>query len=218
MRAIPIFLLLLLPLAAKAEEQTWYVQRITAGDTPVSVEHFWSKGARLRAETVVAGRPILTLVNGELYTVVDRLSGTGLAIRRRPQAVREDAERERPFGNEADQLLADGAEKVGSEDLHGRRCSVYRLTDRSGRREACLDVEPPHLPRRFEQFDRSSGRRAEVRYIDWLHGFEVPDAFFEPDPRFSLERIEYEEYLDRAGRGPLGPAPVFFRDLLHGHP
>ena len=121
---------LLIAGASGGAENTWYVQRIKSGDTPIHVENFWSKGARMRAETVVAGRPILTLVNGEHYYVIDRLTGTGVAIRRSPRAIQADATRSRPFATETDQLLRDGAEKVASESLHGRPCDVYRLTDR----------------------------------------------------------------------------------------
>ncbi len=42
-------------------EPSWFVQRVTTGDAPLRVEYFWSRGSRLRSETVVAGRPILTL-------------------------------------------------------------------------------------------------------------------------------------------------------------
>jgi hypothetical protein len=214
-RSLFVFFVWLLAGASQAED-TWYVQRITSGDTPIHVENFWSKGSRMRAETVVAGRPILTLVNGEFYYVIDRLTGSGVAIRRAPRAIQDDARQTRPFAREAEQLIRDGGEKVSSDALHGRPCDVYRLTDRTGRREACIDPEPPHLPRSFEQFDRGTGRRAEIRYIDWLYGFSVPDPFFQPDPRVELEHVDYQDYLDRSRKQPVGPAPVFFRELLHG--
>ena len=76
---------------AAAGSSTWYAQRITHGDAPVSVEHFWSKGRKLRAEMVVQGMPVLTLVNGETYTIVDPARLVGIAIRRAPEAIAADA-------------------------------------------------------------------------------------------------------------------------------
>ena len=200
----------------RAEEDTWYVQKVTTGDSPLRVENFWSKGSRLRAHSVIAGRPILTLVNGEFYSVIDELAGTGVAIRRSPAAIQADARRGRPFGREGDRLIAAGAEKVGRETIKGRDCDVYRLTDPRGRREACLLLEAAHLPLHAEEFDRASGATVQFRFLDWSRGFPAADAFFEPDPRIALERVEYDDYLERAPKGPVGPAPVLYRDLLHG--
>ena len=45
---------------------------------------------------------------------------------------------------------------------------------------------------------------------------ELSDAFFEPDPRVKLERVEYADYVTRSQTGPVGPAPVLFSNLLHG--
>jgi hypothetical protein len=209
-------LLVLAVAPARGEEDTWYVQKVTAGDSPLRVENFWSKGSRLRAHSVVAGRPILTLVNGEFYTVIDELAATGVAIRRSPAATQADAKRGRPFGREGDQLLAAGAEKVGRETIMGRDCDVYRLTGAGGRREACLLQDPSRVPVRGEEFDRARSATVQVRFLDWSRGFPVADAFFEPDPRVAIERVEYADYLARAPKGPVGPAPVLYRDLLHG--
>ncbi len=201
---------------ARSEEDTWYVAKVTTGDTPLRVEHFWSRGSRLRAHTVVAGRPLLTLVNGEFYTVIDELAATGVAIRRSPSAVRADARRGRPFGREGEKLIAAGAEKVGTETLVGRACDLYRETDSRGRREACLLQDASRVPLRAEEFDRGSGSTVQVRFLDWSRGFPAPDAFFEPDPRIALERVEYADYVARVAKEPVGPAPVLYRELLHG--
>jgi hypothetical protein len=202
--------------SARGAEDTWFVQRVTTGDAPLRVDNFWSKGSRLRAHSVVAGRPILTLVNGELYTVIDELSATGVSIRRSPAAIRADATRGRPFGREGDRVIAAGGEKVGRETIMGRDCDVYRVTDPRGRREVCVLQDAARLPLRAEEFDRASRATVQVRFVDWSRGFPVPDGFFEPDPRVALERLEYADYLERAPRGPVGPAPVLYRDLLHG--
>ena len=216
-RRLALAILVVLAAApARAEDETWYVQKVTSGDSPLRVENFWSKGSRLRAHSVVAGRPILTLVNGEFYTVIDELAATGVAIRRSPAAIAADVKRGRPFGREGDRLLAEGAEKVGRETIMGRDCDVYRLTTSGGRREACLLQDPSRVPVRAEEFDRARSATVQIRFLDWSRGFPVADAFFEPDPRIAIERVEYADYLARAPRGPVGPAPVLYRDLLHG--
>lgn len=216
-----VLLSLLVAVSAAGEsgapaEASWFVQRVTTGDTPLRIEYFWSKGSRLRAETVVAGRPIVTLVSGEFYYVIDELAASGVAIRRSPRALAEDGRRGRPFGREGDQMLAEGAEKVGTDDRMGRTCELFRITDRLGRREICLTPDAHRLPVHGQQFDRASRRNVETRYVDWAQGFPASDDFFVPDPRLALERIEYDDYLERARRGSVGPAPVLYRELLHG--
>ncbi len=113
-------------------------------------------------------------------------------------------------------MLAEGAEKVGTDDETGRPCVIYRITDQRGRREICLTPDELLLPIHSQQYARSSHRRVEARYLDWAQGFQASDAFFAPDPRFELERIEYDVYLARSLRTQVGPAPVLYRDLLHG--
>ena len=224
-RAVPVLgacLVLLLPLVplgtavAAASADTWYAERFTAGETPVQVEHFWSKGARLRSETVIAGRKIVTIVNGERYTIIDDLAGTGVAIQRSAASIAGDAKRRRPFGNEAEQLIEAGAEKVGEHKIMGRACDLYRLTDRGGRRELCATSDEQRLPLEMKIWSRGSGSSAQVRYIDWATGIPIPDQFFQPDPRIELEYVPYEDYLKRARRELVGPAPPFYSDLLHG--
>ncbi len=204
--------------AGSAGAETWYAQRFTSGDTPVRVDQLWSKGPRLRSETVIAGRPILTLVAGERYFIVDRLAGTGIAIRRSPAALKADARRGRPFANEVDELLRAGAEKVGRQSLGDRDCDLYRYTGPAGRQEACVSPDAARLPIQVERWVRASGQRALVRYLDWSRGFPVPDGFFEPDPRWQIESIDYDDYRKRSRKEPVGPAPPFFSSLLHGSP
>ena len=49
--------------------------------------HFWSRGAAMRAETVVAGHRIVTIVKGEYYYAYDAIAKNGVQIRRTPAAV-----------------------------------------------------------------------------------------------------------------------------------
>lgn len=202
--------------AAPSAAESWFTQRVTRGDVPLRVEYLWSDGPRFRAEVVVAGRPILTLVHGELYYVIDQLSQTGVAIARAPAALAADRKARRPFGHEAEQLVAEGGEKVRQERVMGRLCDVYRVTNQAGRREVWVTADGLALPIRIDTFDRATSRNARVDYVDWTRELRIAEGFFAPDPRVQLERIEYQDYVNRAGREPIGPAPVLYAPLLHG--
>lgn len=203
--------------AAKAPA-SWYAQRVTAGDTGVAVEHFWSRGRKLHAEIVVQGISVTTLVNGEFYTIIDETNGKGVRIRRAPEALAADASRpnERPFGREGEQLSERGGELVRSDNLAGRPVRVYRLTDDRGKSEVWITDDKKKLPLRVDFYARESGVQTTTNYIDWLSDMPLPDAFFEPDPRVALETVEYADYVKRSAEGPVGPAPVLFGPLLHG--
>jgi hypothetical protein len=204
------------PVVAQEAPDTWYAERITSGDIPVHVEHLWSKGPKLRAEMVLGGHPIVTLVSGELYITVDRLTHSGVSIQRNPKAIREDATRGRPFGNEWIDLDADGGEKVSTEKMSGRECDLYRLTDQAGRREVCVFQDERRLPLLYTVWQRGSGREARTHYLDWTTGLPLRDEFFEPGPGVKLEHLTYDDYVRRAAKEQIGPAPPFFRTLLHG--
>ena len=209
-------LLLAAPVVAQEIPDTWYAERIISGDTPPIVEHLWSKGPKLRAETVVGGQPIVTLVNGERYITIDRLSRTGVSIERRPDAIREDAERGRPFGNEGSILQSAGGEKISTEKVGGRPCELYRLTNSEGKQEVCVSQDPARLPLQLTVWRRKSNKKAVTRYLDWLSGIALPDQFFEIDSSVKLEHVSYDDYVRRAGTEQIGPAPPLFRALLHG--
>lgn len=201
-----------------AERASWYAQRITRGDTGIFIVTLWSKGRRMRAETIVAGVPILTLVSGEYYYVIDQVQKQGLAVRRSPAALAIDHEHPnaRPFGTEGESLKARGAELVREEKIAGRSAKVFQLTDDRGQHRVWITADELALPIRIESTERATGVHVVTDYVDWLSGLSLPDDFFEPDPRVQIERIEYEEYLRRSSQGPVGPAPVLFSDLLHG--
>lgn len=203
-------------LAEQGEPLVWYAERISTGDAPVRIEHFWSKGPRLRSETVFLGHPIVTIVSGERYMVIDRLNRSGVSIQRSPRAIREDVKRGRPFGNELEALLTSGGEKVRTEEMAGRPCDLYRMTDGEGRREVCVTQDELRLPLFRRVWLRESGQSAESRYLEWSRDLEIEDAFFEPDPGVTLEHITYEDYVRRAPNERIGPAPPLHADLLHG--
>ena len=199
------------------ELPTWYAQALARGELGLNVTHFWSKGAMLRAETVIAGHAVVTIVKGPWYYAIDELTGRGVAIRRDAGAVARDAPQRRPFGNEYEILLAQGAEKVGEEMLWGRSTEVYRITDQQGRREAWVTSDDAKLPLRVEIFDRQSGKQGSTEYVIWNNSLDIPDAFFEPASDVSFERMEFEEYVRRsAENGSAGPVPVLYASLLHG--
>jgi outer membrane lipoprotein-sorting protein len=112
--------------------------------------------------------------------------------------------------------VARGAEQLRKDEINGRTCKVYRLTDDSGRREVWITDDELALPLRLEAFDRGTGAEVRTEFVDWTRDLELPDAFFEPDPRVRLERMEYEDYVRRSSAGPVGPAPPLYGELLHG--
>ena len=197
---------------------SWYARSLVQSDAGIIVWDYWSKGRKLRAETIVGGTPIVTFVSGEFYTILDMLTQTGVMIRRAPEAIAADQKRasERPFGREGEDLIARGAEFIRSENLSERPTKLYRLTDDRGKTEVWLTDDKRKLPARVVFQARDTGARSTTDYIDWISDIPVNDAFFEPDPRAELERVEYADYLKRVETGPIGPAPVLFSNLLHG--
>jgi hypothetical protein len=205
------------PAASPSGVPSWYAQRVSRGDAGLIVASLWSKGRLLRADTVISGVPITTIVNGEFYYVIDSARLVGMAVRRNTPALERDRTHpdERPFGREGVDLIAKGAELIRTESVAGRACKVFRLTDGMGRHEIWITDDETALPLRIDSSDRS-GARVLTDYVDWLSQLSLADSFFEPDPRVQIERLEYQEYMTRAAEGPVGPAPVLFGDLLHG--
>lgn len=211
--AAPVFA----PKAAFSEEpETWYVEKYAAGDVPVRVEQLWSRGPLFRAESVVAGHPIVTIVRGDQYIIIDRIRRQGVTIERAPEAIAESEKHNRPFGNELQGLLAAGGEFVKVEDFGGLKCDLHRLTNTSGRREVCASQDAEKLPILLRVWMRKSNRRVEGRYVNWNKALGTPAYFFEPDPRILLKPITYQEYVKNSGAGLDLPAPPQYRDLLHG--
>lgn len=194
---------------------TWYAQALARGDAGLNVTHFWSKGPLLRAETVVAGHKIVTIVNGPTYYAYDSLSGEGIAIARDASAVEADRAGRRPFGNEYERLVELGAELVREEEMMGRRTGVFRLTDDFGRRELWVTLDDLRIPLRLEIYNRASTQRTTTDYLNWQSGLRVEDGFFEPNPRAKLEAMDYATFAARsATEGPIGPVPILYTRLL----
>lgn len=200
--------------------RTWFAEALARGAAGgINVTYFWSRNAKLRAETVVAGHKVVTIVNGEHYYAYDDLQKIGVDIRRAPEAIARDRPDRRPFGNELEALLSQGAEKVGEQSLAGRPCELYRVTDSRGRRSLWVTKDAHRLPVRIEIFNRVQSSTQYTDYLNWLQGLAMPDAFFAPEPGIELEPFTLESYLARtAEEGPVGPVPILYADLLHGRP
>ena len=195
---------------------TWYAQALAHSAVGINVTHFWSKGPLLRAETVLLGRRVVTIVNGSTYYAYDGLGRTGVAVGRAPSAIEQDAERKRPFGNELAALLQQGAESVGFENLGGREVEVFRITDERGRRQVWVTPGEERLPLRIEVFQRMTGQTLSTEFLNWMRGIPISDAFFEPEPGIDFAHLSFDEYLARQADGkPLGPVPILYTDLLH---
>ncbi len=197
-----------------AGPETWYTEVLMSGGAEPAIEHLWSKGPWLRSELVVRGQPILQLVKGDRYVIVNRIERTGIAIQRSPVAIALDAKGKRPFADDRDRIVAAGGERVGTETLGGHECEIYRITDSDGRRETC--VTSGGLPVRTEMWHRASGQTTSASYLSWATEVPLPDEFFEADPGVTIQEYGYEQYVNEASKGPLGPAPALHSYLLHG--
>ena len=196
---------------------TWYAETVQHGDGGLRVMNIWSKGRKLRAETIVGGTVLLTLVNGDTYYNIIPSAGTGVAIQRSPKAIADDQKGGRPFGRDVEKILARGAEKAGSERLMGREVTIYRLNSGSTREEVWATDDAEKLPIKLVYTDREKGQSAETM-LNWSRGMSLADAFFEPDPRIALEKMSYEEFLARVKDGKVASFPPLFADLLGGRP
>jgi hypothetical protein len=208
------------PAAGAPEDlpDTWYAQAMAHSEVGINVTHFWSKGPKLRAETVMAGRRVVTIVTEDTYYAYDLLVRTGIAVQRAALSVQQDAERQRPFGNEYFALLRQGAELVRTETLGGRSVEIYQLTDEDGRRRIWVPPDEQRLPLRLQIFRRATSQEFVTDYLNWQRGLPIVDEFFRPEPGISMLLMTYKEYVAKqAARDAIGPVPVLYGDLLHGY-
>jgi len=203
-------------LPAAAQEDAWWTQRLTFGSGPAMVENLWCKGRRMRAESVFDGNTIVTLVDEERYTIIDVLRREGVSIARSPVSIGQDATRARPFAYEATSLLQT-AEKIGSEVRAGRDVDHYRITGNDGdRSEVWVTQDELHLPMEELYRARDTGAKNQRIYLRWVQA-AFPDSLFQPESGVKLEKITYDQYVERTRKGEaVGPAPPLYADLLHG--
>jgi hypothetical protein len=169
----------------------------------------------MRAETVIAGHKIVSIVKGDTYYAYDETTREGVAIGRAPEAIAKDAPGRRPFGREVEVIVGQGGELVGEEKVGGRLCERYRVTDRGGRREVWVTKDELRLPIRLEIYTRLSGKTIYTDFVNWAAELPIDDGFFEPGPDLRFERLTYQEFADRQFT-PIGPVPILYMDLVTG--
>lgn len=201
--------------AADSGPPTWFALALAHSEIGINVAYFWSKGPKLRAETVVGGRKIVSIVKGDTYYAYDATSREGVAIGRAAEAIAKDAAGRRPFGREVEVIVAQGGEKVGEEDLGGRLCERYRVTDAAGRREVWVTKDDLRLPVRLEIYTRLSGKTIHTDFVNWAAELPLEDGFFEPEAGIEFTRLSFREFAERQFT-PVGPVPILYMDLLTG--
>ena len=136
---------------------------------------------------------------------------------RSPKAIAHDAKGERPFGREFENLVKQGAEKVRDENVLGRACEVFRLTDTLGQRELWVTKDLKRLPIRVVVYRRDTSTTVTTDFINWLTGLSISDGFFEPESGLNLETLDFDTFIKRSSTGEaIGPVPVLYTDLLVG--
>jgi len=201
---------------AKEAPKGWYAMSVIQATGLMTVTHLWSKGDLFRSVSVIRGVPIATLVNKDTYYTINMMENVALAVERSPGAVAEDAARTRPFANELNTLIEQGGEKIRVQSVAGAMTTVWRVTDDAGQRTVWALAGGPSVPIRVENFDRKSGVTGQVAYVNWIYDIPIPDEFFEPWEGLKIRRMSYVQYLKARGRGPVGPAPPLFSELLNG--
>ncbi|MCS5636059.1 MAG: hypothetical protein NZ990_06045 [Myxococcota bacterium] len=181
----------------------------------IAIVQYWALGSRLRAEAVVRGHNVVTLVNGEFYYAYDALTNVGYRIRRPPEAIAADAKRLRPFGLQLAQLLAEGGEKIRDDTMEGIEVEVYRVTDGEGRRTLWVQKQSSRIPIRLEAYDRATGRDRTFDWINWVPGVRIPESYFEPPSDVKFEEFEsYDQYRLRYAERPVAPGRPYFPELI----
>ena len=199
-----------------AARTNWYVSTVVSGRGGYRITHLWSRGAKMRSETMMGSHPITTIIRGNRYWVYDGLTGEGVEIERSPQAIAEDRQRARPFGNDLDDLRRAGGERVETSELSGIPVEVWRVTNKKGRRTVWVTASEPGLPLRVENFDRETSESATLSYSNWTSPSEIPDRFFEPPQGLRIEHFEYDVFARRPNQNGVGPLPILYPVLIHG--
>ena len=117
------------PPKAPTVPKTWHATVFFSSGDSYRIIHYWSSGSMMRAETLIGGHPITTIIRGDRYIAFDRLTGKALDVERSPAAVAQDQGRVRPFAIELDELKRAGGEKIEDTTMSGVPVEVWRLTD-----------------------------------------------------------------------------------------
>ena len=200
--------------AAVPMPDTWHATTYVKSTIGLHVIDYWSKRSWMRAQTTIDGHPVITIVRDGDYIGFDALTGRGARIRRAPEAVKQDAERIRPFGNDLAELIAQGGVKVEDSTQSGRAIEIWRKTDAAGRRKLWVTRDEPRLPMRLETFVRGGAETITTDYANWVKGLRIPDAFFEVPSNVTLEKLDYSAFIEASAVRRVGP--VLYPELLHG--
>lgn len=199
---------------AKDPPDSWFATGVVKIGGRLQLTSYWSLGSKFRAETILAGHRVVTIVNGETYYGYDDVLAAGVAIKRDPEAIAVDTKRPRPFADEWGQLIRAGGESIGFEMYQGRSTEVFRLTNATGRRTIWVSREEPRVPLRVVTYDRASAREETIDYAGWMRGLLIDDSFFEPSSHVDLLPLPYSEYLRQSRYGPVGTVPLLYRGFL----
>lgn len=205
--------------ASRAAAETWHAETLSSSPRGIHVTQYWASGNdKLRAETVVAGHRLVTIVNGDRYYAIDVTTGQAMAIERPRRAREADRKFPRLVGTEGMVLRNRGGEKVKTERLAGQVCDVWRMTDGRGRREVWVQQsdDGAMLPLRVLVYSRKAAAEIRTDYTQWASGLDLPERLFQPDPRFSLIELGYDEYVKRSATEGTKLPPVLHANLLHG--
>jgi hypothetical protein len=198
--------------------ETWHCTAYVHGPMGIRVIDYWSKGAEMRARTLIEGHPITTIVSAGRYVVFDELTGQGVDIERAAAAVEADGSRLRPFAFELDEMRAQGGEKIEEVAIGGVKGEIWQIRDTQGRRKLWVTTGAPRVPLRLETFDRASGDTIELDYQSWIFDLPMPDSFFRPPEGPRLERFDQAGWLQRGADGVGSTVPILYPDLLFGTP
>ena len=204
------------PPRARTIPKTWHATVFFSSGGSYRIIHYWSDGPTMRAETLIGGHPITTIIRADRYSAYDRLTGKALDVERSPAAVQADHGRIRPFAIELDELKRAGGEKIEETTMSGVPVDVWRLTDDRGRRTVWVSKSEPYVPIRAETFVRGSSQTLTFDYSNWGFDLEMPASFFALPSDAVVERYGYAAFEKKTAKEPLGPAPILYPDLLHG--
>lgn len=196
-----------------------YAMSMARGDSGLHIVEYWSRQGQMRAHTTLGGHPFVTLVTEDTYYTLDPVFKRGVAVPRSPRSTAATRGRHRLFGNEYEDMRAQGAEKIRSEQTSAGPVDVYRLTDDNGRRTVWVTGDEYRLPLKFETFIRATGETAQFEYLSWSPLRLTGEFFTVPGEGWDIERVpSYEAWVTADRNATFRQAPIIFPMLLHGRP
>ena len=156
-------------------------------------------------------------MSGDTYYAYNAVLMSGVAIRRTAEAIAADSSKLRPFGNEVEVLLSQGAEKIREEVLFNIPSDVYQISDEAGRRVLWVTQDSKRLPMRVEIYNRRTGSTSYKEYFDWQIGIPIAEEFFVPESASKLTHFEFDEYIGNITKKEVaGLVPILYEELLVG--